>query len=531
MQYPVLERMKGSEAAAAQLVAEGVDTVFTIPGLHNVHLCDALLDHSGLQILTGRHEQGLALMANGYTRACDKIAVPLVISGPGVINALTALADAYLDSVPMVLIAAASDTGRLGTGALHELKDQTGLLASICKWNTYVQHAGEIPEAIRTAFEQARSGRPGPAAVEIPMDIQTQEATVEIVPSRRPEPRGAPQKDVADAVGRLTAARSPVMYVGDGAGAADAGPEIVRLADRLGIPCFTTALAKGIVPENHPLSLGNGLRREPIRAFLDEADLALVVGSSLDEVDTGLWQLELPENLIQIDVAPEMIGRNFPVAVGLLGDVKSVLQQVLVELETKNPERGASPAGRIASLKAAEAESLRDHPGWQYMRAIQDVLDEDAIVTNDAATANAWALHWLQRTRPRTMNISSGLATLGFALPSAVGAKAAHPDRQVLALVGDGGFLFSDYALSTAVQHRLGVVTIVFNDNCYSTIKRQQLALFGRAVASDLHNPDFPRLAEAYGATGAVARTPDQLRDALLTAWRQELPTLIEVPL
>jgi acetolactate synthase-1/2/3 large subunit len=522
--------MKGSQAAAAQLVAEGVDTIFTIPGLHNVHLCDALLDHD-LRILTGRHEQGLALMANGYTRASGKIAVPIVISGPGVINALMALADAYLDSVPMVLIAAASDTRYVGKGALHELKDQTGLLASVCKWNTYVRDPGDIPAAIRTAFERANSGRPGPAAVEIPMDLQTQEADVAIVPSRRPEPESAGEKDVADAVGRLIAARSPVMYVGDGAGAADAGPEIVRLAERLGIPCFTTALAKGIVPEDHPLSLGNGLGREPIRALLDEADLALVVGCSLDEVDTGLWQLELPENLIQIDVAPEMIGRSFPVAVGLLGDAKSVLQQVLMELEKRNPERGASPAGRIASLKAEEADSLHNHPGWQYMRAIEDVLDEDAIVTNDAATANGWALHWLRRTRPRTMTISNGLATLGYALPSAVGAKAAYPDRQVLALVGDGGFLFSDYALSTAVQHRLGIVTIVFNDNCYSTIKRQQLGLFGRAVASDLHNPDFPRLAEAYGAMGAVARTPDQLREALLTAWRHDLPTLIEVPL
>ena len=470
-------------------------------------------------------------MASGYTRACGKIAVPLVISGPGVINAVMALADAYLDSVPMVLIAAASDTQYVGKGALHELKDQTGLLASVCKWNTCVQHAGEIPAAIRTAFEQARGGRPGPTAVEIPMDIQLQEADVEIVPSRHPDPQGAEEEDVEDAVGRLIAARSPVMYIGSGATLADAGTEVVRLAERLDVPCFTTALAKGIIPENHPMSLGNGLRREPIRALLAKADLTLVVGSSLDEVDTGLWQLELPENLIQIDIASDMIGRSFPVAVGLLGDAKIVLQQILMQLEARNPQRGASPAGRIAALKKEETDSLRDHAGWQYMQAIQDVLDEDAIVTNDAATANGWALHYLQRTRPRTMNISSGLATLGFALPSAVGAKAAYPDRQVLAIVGDGGFLFSDYALATAVQHGLGIVTIVFNDNCYSTIKRQQLALFGRAVAADLHNPDFPRLAEAYGAMGAVARTPDQLRDALLKAWQQDLPTLIEVPL
>jgi acetolactate synthase-1/2/3 large subunit len=185
---------------------------------------------------------------------------------------------------------------------------------------------------------------------------------------------------------------------------------------------------------------------------------------------------------------------------------------------------------RVAALKDAERDSLATDQGWQYMRAIQSVLADDAIVTNDAATANAWALYYLERTMPRTMNISSALATLGFALPSALGAKAAFPDRQALAIVGDGGFLFGDYLLATAVQHRLGAVVVVFNDNSYSTIKRQQVNLFGRAVATDLHNPDFAALAESYGAFGAVARTPDQLAAELARAWPRELPTLIEVP-
>lgn len=524
-------RMKGSDAVAAQIVVEGVDTVLTIPGVHNVHLCDSFLDHPKVRILTGRHEQGLAMMANGYTRASGKIAVPIVISGPGVTNSLTALADAYLDSVPMVLIAAASDAAYLGKGALHELRDQTGALTSVCKWNTRVEEASAIPDAIRSAFEHARGGRPGPTAVEIPLEVQQQMADVEIAPSVGRERPEAPGEQVEEAVARLIAARSPLMYIGSGAVLADAGAEVVELAERLDIPCFTTALAKGIVAENHPLSLGMGLRRPPIATMLDETDLVLVVGSSLDEVDTGLWKLRLPANLLQIDISSEVIGRSFPVAVGMTGDAKTVLRQILDSMASEIVGSKASPRRRIAELKAVELSDEQDDPGRQYMAAIQAVLDEDAIVTNDASTANAWALYYLERTLPRTMNISSGLATLGFALPSALGAKVAFPDRQVLAIVGDGGFLFSDYLLATAVQHQLGVVTVVFNDNSYSTIKRQQIDLFGRAVATDLHNPDFPALAASYGAIGAVAHTPAELGAQLGAAWQRVLPTVIEVPL
>jgi thiamine pyrophosphate-dependent acetolactate synthase large subunit-like protein len=523
--------MKGSDVVAAQLAAENVDTVLTIPGVHNVHLCDSLLDFPQIRILTGRHEQGLTLMANGYTRASGKIAVPIVISGPGVTNSLTALADAYLDSVPMVLVAAASDAAHLGRGALHELKDQTGILASVCKWNVRIEDVREIPGAMRTAFEQARGGRPGPTAVEIPLEVQWQSAAVEVAPSARPgRPRANPVH-VAEAVARLTASRSPLMYIGSGAALSDAGAKAVELAERLNMPCFTTAGAKGTFPEDHPLSLGTGIRRPPIANLLEEADLVLVVGSSLDEVDTALWRLRLPANLIQIDIAPEIIGRNHSVAVGLEGDAKAVLRQLLDQLEAVPMNPDTALLEKVAALKAAERVSLNADPGWQYMRAIQSVLAEDTIVTNDAATANAWALYYLERTLPRTMNISSALATLGFAVPSALGAKAAFPDRQVLAIVGDGGFLFGDYLLATAVQHRLGIVIVLFNDNAYSTIQRQQIDLFGRAVATDLHNPDFPALAASFGAVGAVARTPAELAVELAAAWQRELPTLIEVPI
>jgi len=524
------EHLPGSALAAAQLAVEGVDTVFAIPGVHNVHLCDALLDQPGIDVFTGRHEQGLGFMANGYTRASGRIAVPLVISGPGVTNVLTALADAYVDSVPMVLIAAGCDTRYLGKGAFHELRDQTQSLASVTKWNGRADQASEVPDLIRTAFEQARAGRPGPTAVEIPMDTQTDLGAADIRPSNQPPRFGADAPSVEDAATRLAAARTPVIYAGQGAVISGAGDELVALAERLDAPCVTTALAKGVMPETHQLSLGFGLRREPVRRTLTEADVVLVVGSSLDEAATDGWRLQLPDDTIQIDIAAEVIGLTNPVAVGLHGDAKIVLQQLLDRL---GPELGPKGARRelLEGLRAEERAELRDDSGWQYMQAIQSTLADDGIVTNDAATANSWALKYLTRTMPRTLNITSNLGALGFALPAAVGAKVAFPDRQVLAIVGDGGFLFNDHALSTAVQHQLGVVTIVFNDNCYSSIKSQQQALFGRTVATDLVNPDFALLAAAYGARGAIARTPDELLAALEMAWEQPGPTVIEVPL
>lgn len=387
------EHMTGSQATIAQLIAEGVDVVLSIPGEHNIHLCDPILDHPALRFICGHHEQGITFMANGYARASGKIAVPLVITGPGVTNSITPLADAYQDSVPMVLVASQVDTHRLGKGAFHES------------------------------------------------------------------------------------------------------------------------------------------REELARRFLEEADVVLVIGSSLDEASTHRWTLPLPENLIQIDTCPEMIGRNYPVAVGLVGDAKAVLAQLLEALADCENRARPSPAARIAEAKRKALTGVQDQLSWRFMNAIQQALPKDAFVTNDASLSNGWAVSFLQRYLPRTFNMTSNLAALGYAFAGAVGAKLAYPDRQAVAVVGDGGFLFTVYTLSTAVKYHLNAVAIVFNNGGYGSIRHMQMQRFGRTIGADLHNPDFVRLAEAYGAVGARATHPDQLYDALMAAWQRDVPTLIEVPL
>ena len=517
----------GARAAIMQLVAEGVEVVLGIPGAHNVYLCDAILDHPELRFICGRHEQDIGFVADGYARASGRLAVPIVISGPGVTNSLTALADAYSDSVPMLLLAAYPKQHFVGKGAFHELKDQTGLLASVTKWNERVSRMEEVPQAIRTAVAQAYSGRPGPTAIEIPYDVQAQEGRAEVVPPTPPERLAADPEAVRDAAGRLAASESPVVYLG--ARALDCAREATGLVERLRAPCLADGLSLGVVPGDHPLFVG--WAEQPGAAeILADADAAVVVGSGLDEIETNGWTRRFPKELIHVDSDAAAIGRNYPASVGLPGDPKTVLAQLLVELAgTENRARPAA-AARVAEIRQRALAAAGDKPIWPFIDAMARALPRDAFVTNDASATNGWVLSHVTRYLPRTMNITRSLAALGYALPGAIGAKIAHPDRQAVAVAGDGGFLFTGNALTTAVQYRLNVVAVVFNDGAYSSIRTIQEDLFSRCFGVDLHNPDFVGFAESHGAVGVRAEDPERFGDELLAAWRRDLPTVIEVP-
>jgi acetolactate synthase-1/2/3 large subunit len=524
--------MTGAQATIAQIAAEGVQFVFGIPGVHTLPLCDALFEYPQLQFIHGRHEQGVAFMANGYARASGKVAVSLVITGPGVTNSLTPLADAYLDSVPTVLVASQVARERRGRGAFHELKDQAGVLASVCKWSACVERVEAVPDTIREAFVRAYGGRPGPTAVEIPVDVQTQQGWVDIHPSTRPGRRSALPDAVREAASKLAQATSRLVFVGRGAAISGCGAELLRLIERLDAPCVTTPLAKGVIPADHPLNASwGGSRRGAIREFLQDADVVLVVGSSLDEADAA-WSGFAAEALIQIDACPEVIGRTYPVSVGLVGDAKAVLGQLLAELgdAPASDPVASSVAARVAEGQRLALEEARDKPYWPYVDAIQRALPRDAIVTNDGSQVNyRGTIPYLQRDLPNAFHVTRMTAALGFALPAALGCKVACPERPVVAIAGDGGFLFTVFSLATAVQHRLNVVTVVFNNEAYGAIRRMQAERYGREIGAALRNPDFVQLAHAYGAQGLRVETPTQLYNTLTTAWGHDVPTVIEV--
>jgi len=525
--------MTGAQATIAQLVAEGVTDILSIPGEHNLFLCDAVLDYPQLRLLTSRHEQGLAYISNGYARVSHKIAVPIVISGPVVTNSLTALGDAYQDSVPMVLIATQAPLEQQGKGAFHEIKDQSGVLASIVKWHTRVESVTEIPAAIRHAFIHAYAGRPGPTAVEIPLNVQTQKAKiVDIYPSVQTP---APSPDIVQirsAAQLLENANQPMLYVGRGAVISGCADELRQLVESFNIPCFTTALAKGILPEDHPLNLSwGGCKYGLIREFIQQTDVVLVLGSSLDDSDATRFSLQFPDKLIQIDTEPKNVGRCYPVHLGLIGSAKQVLRQLLNELAQYNRPECLSTVNMIAQHKEQGIQEKQSTLAWQFIAAIQKAIGKDAIVFGDPSWVNGWTVYFLERYLPNTFHCPRNFCGLGFSFVAALGAKLAFPNRQILSLIGDGGFMFSNAELATAVQYQLNIVTVIFNDQGYGSIKRRQIKGFGRTVGVELPSPDFVKMAEAFGAIGVRAETPEQLYNLLKQAWKHNRPTLIEVPL
>jgi len=527
--------MTGGQAVVAALQAEGVRTAFGIPGMHTLHLYDALRTTPTIRHFTTRHEQGAAFMADGYARATGEPGVCLAITGPGATNTLTALGNAYCDSSPVFCITSEIATGHIGQGyeVFHEVRDQLGLFAGVTAWNERAASVAEIPGAVHRAMVSLRTGRPRPAHLEIPIDVLAATGAVEIAAPAAVERPAADPGQVAAAAALLARARFPLIYAGGGVNSPGASAALVSLAERLGAPVLTTFTGKGAIPEDHPLSLGCGpWRRGLIADYLARADLLLVVGARLAQVETRDWTLPLPKTLVHVDIDPTVIGRHYPATVGVVGDAWRALEQITAALKGSAAHPAPSPAAEIAQWQAARfaRARLQGDPGFGFMAAVRAVLARDAIVANDAALANGWTSEHLPSYTPRSVLFPSGFAALGFALPAALGAKIAFPERQVVAVCGDGGFLFTAQELATAVQYGLAVVVLVFNDGSYGSIARLQQAHFGAAFAADLVNPDFVRLAEAFGAWAAWADTPQALGSALGAALRAGRPALIEVP-
>jgi acetolactate synthase-1/2/3 large subunit len=526
--------MTGGQAVVEALHSEGVRVLFGVPGLHTLHLYEALRTCPTIRHITTRHEQGAAFMADGYARATGQPGVCLAITGPGATNTLTALGNAYSDSSPVLCITSEIATGFIGEGkeVFHELKDQLGLFASVTAWNERVASVAEIPQAVKRSMRYLRTGRSRPAHLEIPIDVLASSDEVEIAPSESCERHAPDPRQVAMAAALLGRAQVPLIYAGGGVNAAGANAALVRLAERLGAPVVTSYTGKGAIPEDHPLSLGCGLwRRGLIADYLARADLLLAVGARLAQVETRDWTLPLPRTRVHVDIDPGVIGRHYPATVGVIGDARLALEQINEALAAAALRPGSSPTDEIRQWRSSERARLQEDPGFAYMAALQAALARDAIVTNDAALVNGWTAHHLPVHTPRSFLFPSGFAALGFALPAALGAKVAFPERQAVAVCGDGGFLFTAQEFATAVQYGLDVAVLVFNDNSYGSIARLQKAQFGEAFAADLVNPDFVRLAEAFGAWAARAGTPHELGSALGAALRAQRPALIEVPL
>jgi len=525
--------MTGGEALAMSLAREGVEVVFGLHGVQVLGLVDALYRKKEIRWVTVRHEQTTAYMAYGYARTTGKVGVAVVVPGPGALNATAAVGTAYAASTPVLLLSGQIESYNLGQkrGALHEIDDQLDAFGPITKWSHRVMKVEEIPEAVQQAMYQLRTGRPRPVELEVPSDLMRSSAPVELL---EPLPLPNSQVDTAQikaAAELLANASRPLIWAGGGVITGDASGEITRLAEKLNAPVVTTPEGKGAIDEGHPLSFGVTFAGpSAVMRALPESDVMLVVGSRFITARLA-WRPQPNQKLIQIDIDPAELARHSEVHLGIKADGRLGIVSLLEELPDNT--KGTWQSSDLASMKETASSQVEEIAPIQVavLRTINDELQGEGILVPDVTNLGYWCSPLGTVSGPRSYVTSSYFGTLGYAFPTALGAKLGNPERPVVALCGDGGFLYAASELATAVKERLNLIVLVFVDNAYGTCMREQKNQFeGRTFASELHNPDFVRLAEAFGARGIKLSSHEELGDGLRAAMAEDRPTVVEIP-
>jgi thiamine pyrophosphate-dependent acetolactate synthase large subunit-like protein len=527
--------MTGGVAAARALRAEGIDTVFGIVGTHNFQIFDGLFQTEGMRVVTARHEQGAGFMADGYARATGRIAACVVVPGPGLTNIMTAMGQSYSDSVPFITLTGQNPVDRLDRELedFHELRRSIEVASTVTSSARRVARGADIPGAVRDAVRLMRASRPRPTFIEIPMDVLGGTHDVpELAPIEDYPRPGGSDVAIGAAAGVLRGVRRPLILAGGGVIAAGGSAALRRLAERLGAPVITTCHGKGAIPDDDPYAIGDGWGR---LTFFDEllkrADSCVAIGTRFSVVN-DFWQgAKLPDPLIHIDLDPKVINQLRASTVGIVGDARNVMERLLAELGDGSPP---APWCDVEAERATRRREVRRAAGpvVDILDSIRANVPRDAIVADDLCLPGYWGGPALDVYEPRTYFHPGMYGTLGYGLPAAVGAAIGRPDRVVVAMAGDGGFMYTSQELATAVQQRARVIAIVFNDNAYGALKLwQDRFTDGRQVGVRLHNPDFAKLGEAYGAMGIRLDSYRQLGPAVARAVEHGGPVVIECPL
>ncbi|MFF4845468.1 5-guanidino-2-oxopentanoate decarboxylase [Streptomyces collinus] len=521
--------MSGGEALVAALAAHDVATVFGIPGTHNLPIYAALAQR-GIRHVSPRHEQGAAFAADGWARASGQPGVCITTTGPAILNAVTAAAQSYSDSVPVLLISPGMPVrhpGR-GNGLLHEVKDQQAAMDAVVAYSHRVTSVAEIPIAVAQAYARLTSGRPRPVHLEIPLDLLDERAPVSVV-SPIVVPASAPAPRVSQAAARaLAAAERPVIVAGGGSRGADR--ELRALAELLGAPVVTTANGKGVLADDHPLAVGAGLHHPAVHALVADSDAVLAVGTELAPADLWNGPLNFTGTLVRIDVDAQAVVTNALPDIAVVADAALALRAIHGSAPAALPGRGQARAAEARAARDAQARAEgADH--LDLVAALAQVVGADGVLAADSAMAAYYgALSNLPAHRPRSFLYPTGLGTLGYALPAAIGAKLARPGSPVLALHGDGGLMFTVQELATAAQLRLPLPVVVSDNGGYGEIRNEMADRRDPVHAVDLPGPDFVGLARSLGCHGERADTPEHLIEAVQKAFTADRPTLIHWP-
>jgi len=525
-----MTHLSGGEALVKSLLINGVDTIFGLPGGQTYEFFDAVQkEGSALALFNSRHEQGAAYMAYGYARSTGKVGVYCVVPGPGVLNTTAALATAYGANTPVLCVAGQIPSAGIGRGLgyLHEIPDQLGILRRLTKWAERIPHPSAAPRLVNEAFCNLQSGRPRPVALEMSPDIMELRCDVELSgPYQIPPPRSADPDLIERAATILGKARRPMIMIGGGA--VDASVELLELAQLLQAPVVSFWNSRGIIDDRQALSMsypaGNRLWAE--------SDAVLAVGTRL-KLPLMYWGCDERLPIIRVDIDPAEIDRIAPPAVGIHADARTAMKQLISAVNTRSIRR-PSRVQELRALKSAmRAEMQRTiGPILEILDVIRHELPEDGFLVDEVTQVGFASWYAFPVYAPRHFVSSGYQGNLGYGYATALGVQIGNPDKKVVALGGDGGFMYAVQEMATAARYRLNLVVIVFNNNSYANVKRDQMERFGgRVIGSDLTNPDFVKLAESFGAAGYRCETPGQLAKSLRDAFDQRGPALIEMPL
>lgn len=516
----------GGHAAIALLEAYGIDTVFGIPGVHTLELYRGLADRK-MRHIGVRHEQGAGFMADGYARASGRPGVCCLITGPGLMNAATPIGEAYSDSIPVLVLAsvnASADLGK-GRGRVHEITDQHAAIQPLTGLTRTIRHAAELPEAMAEAFRLFETGRPRPAVLNLTLDMLRAPAephSAQRMRATRPRPGDA---DIAAAASVIDASQGPMIIFGGGC--VDCALEARAFLAKSGAIAVTTTAGKGIIADSDATTLGSTLQKGATQKALAEADLVIAVGTELAETDSWTGSLKIGGKLVRIDLDAPTLTRDYPPAVAILADAGPTLAALTERIHgDRKPD-----ATRVAWIRAANAAAIRplERKHIAVLDSVRTALPEDGQVFTDMTQIAYTAKFHFPCERPRRWFHPLGFGTLGYAMPAAIGGKIACPDRPTIAIVGDGGFLFTMQELGTAVELGLPLPILLWNNDAFGQIAQGMNARDIPELGVRPRNPDYLALARAFGAHATRPESLPALQDAIRTAFSADGPTLIEV--
>jgi acetolactate synthase I/II/III large subunit len=525
--------MNTAELIVQCLENEGVEYIFGLPGEENIQLLEAIRN-SSIQFITTRHEQGAAFMADVYGRLTGKAGVCLSTLGPGATNLMTGVADANLDCAPLVAITGQVGTDRMYEGS-HQYLDLVAMFTPVTKWSTQIVRPGNTPEIVRKAFRIAQSEKSGAVHIDLPEDIAAMEVEGKPIPLRQNSMTDPSLKSIHQAAAAISHAENPLILVGNGVIRARASKALTQFATELNIPVANTFMGKGVIPYQHPLALwAVGLQqRDYINCGFDRADLVIAIGYDLVEYSPKKWNPKGNIPIIHIAELAAEVDSSYIPEVEVLGDISEALNQILPHASRK--EKKAPYALALRDDIRADYERYAEDQGFpikpqKLIYDLRSVMGKKDIVISDVGAHKMWMARHYHCDHPNTCLISNGFAAMGIAIPGAIAAKIVHPDRKVVAVTGDGGFMMNMQELETATRVGTPFVTLIFNDGGYGLIEWKQNIRFNQSAFVQFNNPDFVKLAESMGLIGYRISSVDELIPTLKTALEQSVPTIIDCP-